>query len=306
MSRTTLRVALTGSTGFVGRHVLAALLDRGCHVRALARTPDKLKAHGSAVTPIQGDLFDPAALRELCEGADAVVHLVGIIAEKPAQGQTFDRVHHQGTMNLLAAADRGVKRWVHMSALGARPANGDTLSDYHRTKWLAEEAVRASALQWTIFRPSIIHGPEGEFMQLVKGFWTGLFPPFVPYFGKEATAGRLQPVWVGDVARCFAAAVDSPRAVGEVYPMGGPDAYTWPQLYKTVKQRLPAAKNKPIVGVPVWYAKLIAGMPGVPFNRDQVIMSQEDSLCDIGKVQRDFDLTLARFEDKLAEYAPRM
>ncbi|MEE9212982.1 MAG: NAD(P)H-binding protein [Phycisphaeraceae bacterium] len=305
MAEPSLCVALTGGTGFVGRHVLQHLLNRNHRVRALVRDPDRLTVKDSNVHPIAGDLFNRSALAQLVRGADAVVHIVGIIMEKPRQGQTFDRVHRVATLNLLGAAgDAHVKRWVHMSALGTRP---DAVSTYHRTKWAAEQAIRDSGLDYTIFRPSMIHGPDGEFMQMVRGFWCNRLPPFVPYFGAgllgRGGAGKLQPVWVQDVARCFAGALTNSKSVGETYPIGGPDVYTWPQFYETCRRHLPRARNKRIMAVPVWYASLIAGKPGVPFNRDQVIMSQEDSVCGIEKVQTDFDVELASFEPTFAEYA---
>lgn len=304
MAEKKLTVALTGSTGFVGRHVLPHLLQAGHQVRALVRDPSKLPA-GANVTAVTGDLFDDAALRKLVEGADAVIHLVGIIMEKPSQGQTFDRIHRQGTQNLLAAASKSrVRRWVQMSALGTREHG---VSQYHRTKWQGEQAVRQSKFEWTIIRPSLIHGPDGEFMQMVKGFWTQPVPPFVPYFGAGALgtggAGRLQPVWVEDVARCFVSALSKPESVGETYPLGGPDVYTWPGLYDTIRKHLPGARNKPIVAVPAWLAKIMSNMPGVPFNVDQVIMSQEDSVCDTGKVRAELGVEPAPFESTFASYA---
>jgi len=306
MVRSSLCVALTGATGFVGRHVLPRLLLADYRVRALVRDPDALTTADARLHTVKGDLFNDAALTELVKGADAVIHLVGIIQEIPRKGQTFDRVHTLGTQRLLGAAQSaGIKRWVHMSALGSRP---EAVSDYHRTKWAAERMVRDSGLDYTIFRPSIIHGPDGEFMQMVKGFCCNLFPPFMPYFGAGLMggcgAGRLQPVWVEDVARCFTEAVTHPEAVGETYPMGGPDEFTWPQLYLTCHQHLPGARagRKPLA-VPVWYANLIAGKPGVPFNRDQVIMSQEDSVCKITKVPEHFGFECAAFEPTFAGYA---
>jgi NADH dehydrogenase len=328
-------VALTGGTGFVGRHVLAQLVSEGHRVRVLVRDQGRLQNAGSGVTPVKGDLFQPNALKELVTGADAVIHIVGIIMEKPRQGQTFERVHTEGTKNVLAAAKKvGVKRWVQMSALGSRP---DAPSRYHTSKWHAEQAVKESGIPYTIFRPSIIHGPDGEFMQMVRDFWCKAFPPFVPFFCRgtdvldiiqikmamawpfpslkrysapryvsEAPAGRLQPVLVDDVARCFVGALTRPQTIGEVYPLGGPDAMTWQQLYITVRSHLPKARAKKVCAVPAWYAKMIAGLPGVPFNRDQVLMSQEDSTCDIGKVQEDFGVELASFDASLAEYAPKL
>lgn len=308
MSSTNLRVALTGATGFVGSSVLEHLIEAGHTVRALVRDGSKLPSLGKNLTPVEGDLFHTSALNELVQGVDAVIHLVGIIMEKSSAGQTFERVHVEGTKHLLVAAKAaGVGRWVHMSAIGARP---DAVARYHQTKWQAEQAVRASGLKYTIIRPSIIHGPRGEFMQMVKDFWCKALPPFVPYFGKGAIgkggAGKLQPVWVEDVASCFTAALTNERTIGETYPMGGPVEMTWPQLYQTCKQYFPKARNKPIVAVPAWYAKMIAGMPLVPFNEDQVIMSQENSTCRIEKVQGDFEIELADFEEKVAGYGGKM
>ena len=306
MARSPLCVVLTGATGFVGRHLLGRLLVAGHRVRVLARDPDRLAVKDSRLHVVRGGLFDDTALSELVDGADAVVHLVGIIMESRRRGQTFERVHTLATRRLIdAARAAGVKRWVHMSALGSRP---DAVSRYHRTKWEAEQAVRGSGLAFTVFRPSLIHGPDGEFMQMVKGFCCGPFPPFMPYFGAgllgRGGAGRLAPVWVEDVARCFADALTLDRTVGETYPLGGPDVYTWPGLYLTCKQYLPGAKpRRQPLAVPVWYANLIAGKPGVPFNRDQVIMSQEDSVCETVKAREHFGFEPAAFEPTFAGYA---
>jgi len=269
-------VAVTGATGFVGRHVTAKLLADGCQVRALVA------------------------------GADVVIHLVGIIEERPKRGQTFERVHVEGTVNVLVAAKAsGVRRWLHMSALGARP---DAVSRYHQTKYAAEQLVRASGLDWTIFRPSLIHGPDGEFMRMVKRFCRGLLPPFMPYFGGgvfgTGGAGKLQPVWVEDVASAFAAAVREARAIGQTYAVGGPDVMTWPQLYRICAEHLGGRKRP--VGIPAWLARLMAGWPGVPFNRDQVIMSQEDNTCQIDRLREHLGVAPAPFEAMFAAYADQI
>jgi len=303
-----MKIALTGATGFVGGHIVPFLVENDCRINALVRDPAKLTARPGGLHAVAGDLFDAAALDDLVRGVDAVVHIVGIIIERPGRGQTFERVHVEGTKNLLAAAERaGVKRWVHMSALGTRP---DAVSNYHRTKWLAEVAVRQSGCEYTIFRPSLIHGPDGEFMQMVRDFWCKLLPPFVPYFGAgpfgTGGAGMVQPVWVEDVGRCFAAALTNDKTIHETYPMGGPERYTWPDMYRTIKTYLPKARDKRIVGIPAWKAKILARLPGTPFNVDQVIMSQEDSTCDIAKVERRFGFKLKPLEEALAEYGGQM
>ena len=305
----TFTVALTGASGCVGGHVLSALLKRGHGVRALIRSPQSFtrpSTGAGSLEVIEGELADAAACEQLVDGADAVVHLVGIIDERGAG--SFHEVHVEGTRSVLSAATAaGIDRWVQMSALGARE---DARSRYHQTKYEAEQLVREQMARWTILRPSIIHGPDGEFMQMVRDFWVKLFPPFVPYFGAGPAglggAGRLQPVWVEDVATVAAESLTRPIAEGQVYPMGGPDRLTWPQLYRLCRDHFPDARNKPIVAVPVWYANLIAGMPGVPFNRDQVIMSQEDSICATGKFEEHFEMEAAPFEPTLADYADRM
>lgn len=308
MGDSAMSVALTGASGFVGRHVLTHLLEAGHRVRALVREPSRLTREQPRLSTVTGDLFQPAALRQLVEDVDAVVHLVGIIVEKPTRGQTFERIHVEATSNLLnAARGAGARRWIHMSALGARP---DAPAAYHRTKYQAERLVRASGLAWTIFRPSLIHGPDGEFMRMVRGFCTGLFPPFLPYFAKRLRGnkggGRLQPIWVEDVARYFTAALKNDKTVGQVYPLGGPDTCSWPRLYELCRDHFnPGSRRKPL-GVPLWYAKLIAGWPGVPFNIDQVLMSQEDNVCSNAKAIADFGIEPAALEATLAEYAPQM
>jgi len=304
MANTKLCVALTGASGFVGRHVLPQLLVAGHRVRVLLRDESRLGTRDSKLHVVKGTVFDDGALAQLVDGADAVVHLVGIIMEVARRGQTFERVHVDGTQRLLVASQSaGVKRWVQMSALGTRP---NAISRYHRTKWTAEQVLHRSGLGLTVFRPSLIHGFDGEFIQMVKGFWCGLAPPFVPYFGKEQTAGRLQPVWVEDVVRCMVESLMNDKTIGETYPMGGPKVYTWPDLYRVCQKHLPRARNKPVVGLPVWVAKAMASLPGAPFNQDQVIMSQEDSTCQIGKVQQAFGIELAGFESTFAEYAAQI
>ncbi len=309
MSAKSLCVALTGSTGFVGRHVLARLPGKGHTVRALVRSKAKMKNSDGRVVVIEGDLFDEKAVRELLRGADAVIHLVGIIMEDKGKGQTFERVHVEATRSLLAAAKENdrIRKWVQMSALGTRP---QAVSTYHRTKWDAEELVRGSGLDYTIFRPSIIHGADGAFMRMMKDFWCKPFPPFVPYFGAGPLgtkgAGRLQPVHVDDVAACFVDALTNAKARNEMYPMGGPQAMTWPELYATVGNHLPGARKKPIIAVPAWKAKLLSHLPRMPFNWDQVVMSQEDSTCGTAKVENDFGITLKPFEETVKEYAGRI
>jgi uncharacterized protein YbjT (DUF2867 family) len=202
-----------------------------------------------------------------------------------------------------------------MSALGTR---ADAVSDYHKTKFRAEEYVRASPLDWTIVRPSLIHGPSGEFMQM-EAMWARkrmppplLFTPFMPYFGAGLLgfggAGLLQPVYVGDVARAFVDCLEKPETIREVYLLGGPDRYTWPELHNTIAQAV-VGHRRWVLPIPVWAGKLYAAVGVAPllgFNRDQVIMSQEDNTADLTKFKADFGWDPVPFEATLKSYASKL
>jgi nucleoside-diphosphate-sugar epimerase len=304
-------VLVTGASGFVGSAVVEELLSRNFAVTALVhRYP--LKIGAGQVKSVQGDLFNDRALDEAMRGCDAVVHLVGIIMEKPARGITFERIHFQGTKNVVDAAKRkGIKRFVHMSALGSRP---DAVSNYHKTKFAAEQYLRASGLEWTIFRPSLIHGPGGEFMRMEARWARRTAPPFLfmPYFGAGVMgfggAGKLQPVFVGDVARAFVDALEKRKTIGEIYLLAGPDELTWPQFHHAASRAI-VGHERMTFPMPVWAAKLNAAiLPNslLGFNRDQVIMSQEDNTADITKFVEDFGWTPRPFESTLRSYAPKL
>lgn len=302
------RVFVTGASGFVGSAVVEALLAHGHSVTALINR-GQLRAGVGKARVVNGDLFTPAKLDEGLSDADAVVHLVGIIAEQTSRGITFDRMHVEATKNVIEAARRvGVRRFVHMSALGARDG---ARSRYHQTKFAAEQALRQSGLDWTIFQPSLIHGPNGEFLRMEADWARGKRPPFLfmPYFGGGLLGlGRkklIQPVYVNDVARAFVEALSKPTTIGQTYCMGGSDRLTWPQMHHVAAGAF-TGRSKLAAPLPAWYAKALTHIvPGklLPFNRDQVIMAEEDSVCDMGQFATEFGWTPSGFEMTLKEYA---
>lgn len=304
------RILVTGASGFVGHAVVPELLSRGYHVNALVNR-QKLDVQHERLHPIDGDLFEPAILREALKDCLGVIHLVGIIAERPEQLVTFERIHVQGTRAIVdAAKSAGVHRYIHMSALGTRPG---AASQYHRSKHQAEEYVRASGLDWTIIRPSLIHGPAGQFMKMEAKLARGKMPPFVcmPYFGAgpfgHSGGGRVQPIFVSDVAGVFVDALEKPRTAGEIYLLGGPDKLTWPELHRACARAI-VGKERPVCAMPAWKGKLLARTLGslVPFTIDQVIMALEDNTCDIDKFIHDFAFTPAAFEETLKQYAANL
>jgi len=310
-------VAVTGATGFVGRHICRTLLEHGHSVRALVRDPRHTGHLPKSAQLIQGEIFDRESLNRLVDKVDACVHLVGIIMERPRFDITFQRLHVEATAQIVAACEAaGMRRYVHMSALGARP---DAKANYHRTKFEAEQVVRASRLPWTIFRPSLIHGPEGAFTGMVARWVRGTAPPFLfmPYFG-AGLLGRgpkrlVQPVYISDLAEAFARSIETERTVREVYPIGGPDRMTWPEMFLTFRDAISPGSEKPAIAIPAWKAKCMATLAAaaslgslLPFNVDQVIMSQEDSTCDTQRVMQHLGLELTSFQAAVDQYASRL
>jgi NADH dehydrogenase len=299
------RVFVTGAGGFVGSAVVPALLDRGYQVAALSHRRSITAAPGQPLWTVVGDLFDDAALAKGLDRATAIVHLVGIIAERPKAGVTFDRIHDQGTARLVAAAKKaGVKRFIYVSALGARP---DAPSAYHRTKFAAEQHVRAAGLDWTILQPSLIHGSGGQFTKMLAGWARGTAVPylFMPYFG-AGPLGRghkfqVQPIHVDDVAHAVADSLENPATIGEVYPLGGPDRMTWPEMYRTAANAI-VGHDRPIVPIPAWYAELLTRVVPrslLPFGRSEVQMSQEENVCEMAKAAAAFGWTPRPFDGTL-------
>jgi uncharacterized protein YbjT (DUF2867 family) len=283
------RVFVTGGTGFVGRAVIQALRAEGHAVRCLVRRGSERDLHGfGAIERVEGDVMARQSLDEGMTGCDAVVHLVGIIHERPAIGATFERVHVQGTQNVLdAAAAAGARRYVHMSALGTRAG---ARARYHQTKWAAEEAVRSSPLPWTIFRPSIIYGRGDEFITMLRSLLERL--PIVPVIGSGRQ--RLQPVPVEHVARGFARALTLEATVKHTYDVGGPDAVSLVELLDAIANAL--GRRRPLkVHIPLGVVRPVTQalyrLPGFPVTPDQLLMLEEDNTCDPAPFYATFGLT---------------
>jgi NADH dehydrogenase len=304
-----MRVFLTGGTGFVGRYVADALLADGHDLRCLVRqgSEDGLdQREHERVEVVIGDIVEPDSLRGLMDGCDAVVHLVGIIEEKPSKGVTFQRVHVDGTRNVLdAARASGVERFVHMSANGAR---ADAPSDYQTTKWEAETLVReAGFAHWTVFRPSIIFGDPGPGRpEFCSQLWRDLIKPFpvTPILGDGEY--ELQPVAVEAVAQGFTQALRQDE--NAAYCVAGRERFPFDTIVDIIS-RGAGIKPKPKVHQPEWLSraaiKTLSPLGVLPISPAQFEMLMEGNTCDASAFRERFDVPDVPFEADRLGYVRR-
>jgi NADH dehydrogenase len=294
-----MKVFVTGGTGFVGREILGQLLHAGHAVRVLVRegSADKLPEPEKVEVHI-GDITDGASLVGGLDGCDAVIHLVGIIREFPGRGVTFRKMHVSATENIVEACDeQGVRRLLHMSSNGTRE-KGNT--GYHRTKWQAEELVRACGLDWTIFRPSLIFGQGSEFVKMLTELIHRV--PVVPVIGDGQY--RMQPVSVSQVGESFVRALDMPSTIGATYHMGGGQSYSYDEILdltgramgreKVAKVHQPLFMIKPMI-------RLLQGFEQFPITDDQLKMLVEGNVCDTGDWAQTFELEPTSYGDGIGE-----
>jgi len=262
-------ILVTGGAGFVGRHIVHGLRTEDRPVRVLVRDPkqgETVAAWGAELA--QGDMTDPASLRRAVEGCEHVVHLVAIRQGKPEQ---FERIMSQGTRDLLSAAkEAGVRRFVHMSALGTSEETKD-LVPYYRAKWDMEQAVKVSGLEYVVFRPSFVFGSDGGILPTFKRL--AKLAPVTPITGPGKQ--RIQPIWIDDVAEYFARGLDLPAAANRTFELGGPEAVTWNEFWERLKRAL--GVRRPSVHLPMGFMRLNAlvteRLPGnIPLTRDLLRM----------------------------------
>lgn len=298
-------VLVTGASGFVGSHVLPELVGAGHRVIALVRSPKAgeavtrrlLPELAASVEPRVGDVLEPASLAAAMAGVDAVVHLVAL-ARDWSGGKDLLRVNLGGTENVIAAMrEAGVRRLVHVGALGVEDREE---LNYAKSKARAEQAVRASGLDWTILKPSLLFGPGDGFFNIVADLVR--FPaPLVPVPGSGTS--RFQPIHIGDLALCVRLSLERPATIGQACELGGPRVWTYREITAEVARAM--GKRRFVMPVPVALIRLVAStsealrLKFFPVATDQLRQLALDNVTDLDAVHRAFGFVPRKMEGEL-------
>lgn len=272
------RVLVLGGSGFVGRHVCEHLVRAGCDVTVPTRRPDRTSSVQTlpGVTVLRASVHDDATLQSLVAGQDVVINLIAILHGSAAQ---FEAAHVQLPQRLARAMQAaGVRRLVHVSALGADPAGP---SHYQRSKGRGEEVLRQAQLDLTLIRPSVIFGAEDRFLNLFARLQR--LAPLLPMAGGHT---RFQPVWVVDVARAVAHCALHPQTAGQTYEACGPDVFTLSQLVRLSGKwaGICGGRGRTVISLPLWMgypqALLMEQLPGEPLmSRDNLASMRVDNVA---------------------------
>lgn len=293
-----MNIAIAGGTGFIGKVIIKKLVKAGHHVVALIRPGSLLKIASFSGTESRYIYYDtPSQITKALDGCEAVINLVGIIKE--TKETSFDFAHHLIPMSLTKAVQRaGIKRFLHMSALGTA---GNLDTEYMETKRLGENAVKSSGLDYTIFRPSVVFGPEDKFVNFIAKVLR--LSPIFPVIGDGKY--RLQPISVDDVAEGFVRSIDKPQTIGKTYDAAGLDRYTFDDMLDIIGLTLGMKKVRKLhqpVGVVKFKARLYGRFLPIPITVDMIKMLLAENISNDFSFLSDLDITPINFAEGIKKY----
>ena len=298
-------ILVTGGTGVVGAAVVKELVSRGKPIAVMSRSVSSVAERfpGLDIDARQGDVGDRASLTDAFANIETVVNCVQFPnspIENKGKGWTFEQVDYQGTVSQVAAAKQaGVSRFVYVSGVGAA---ADAEKHWFVSKWKAEEAVRQSGIVHVIVRPTWVYGPEDVALNRFVGFARRL--PFVPSFGSGQQ--MMQPIFIDDLGRILADAVEKPGADNQTFEAGGPDRFSMDDVVKTALEI--ADKKRPILHQPAAIGKLMATflqvLPGPPLTPDSIDFITNEAVADNAALERVFAPKLTPLREGLATYLP--
>jgi uncharacterized protein YbjT (DUF2867 family) len=296
------KIVVVGGTGFLGRHIVRALLDADHDVTVVGRHPESVSGIAllAGANAARGDITDPQSLTGALEGADAVVMSVtfpNYPMEQARKGLTFERYEAEGSKHLIAEAKRaGVKRFVFISGAGADPASSKS---WYRAKGLAEQTIKSSGLDYVIIRPSWIYGPEDKSVNKIVSMVR--LSPVVPRLGVRPQ--RIQPLHVDDLADAVAR-VFAREEWNETFELGGPQVMTMEEVVDTIAKVL--GKKRAQIPIPRPLARLgtapLLLLPTPPMTPTGVEFASQDGLVDMRAARRALGVDPVPFEEGLRRY----
>ena len=273
------RATIFGGSGFLGHHIVKHLAAEGTSVRVAVRHPERASflerlGRDGQIELVHADVWDEKTVARAVKQSASVINTVGHYVEKGKA--TFDAVHGQGALHVARQAQQaGAKRLIHISGQGADPASD---SPYVRARGIGEDLVKGAFDGVTVFRPSVIFGPDDAFFNTLADM--ARQTPILPLFGTGRT--NLQPVHVGDVAEACVKILADPSTEGKIYQLGGPRVYIYKALLQLVLNE--AGKRRVLVPVPffIWdiLVAFLAFLPSPPLTRDQVKLMKGDNVVD--------------------------
>lgn len=295
-------ILIAGSTGYIGRHLVRRLVEQGERPRCLVRDAKKAARllPGERIEIVQGDITQPETLDEAVRGIETIVHAAFITADrKESPGNRYNVTNVQGTTHLVRAAEAaGVRRMIEISGLGTR---GDKPGSYMQGRYLAEQILKESKLDWTIIQPSVLFGKDAPF---IKGL-TDLIrtSPVVPLIG----GGKIlfQPIHVEDVVSVILRVLAEPeRYSRRTFIIGGPEYYSFTQIIDALlctmhRRRLKLPAPRPLVGVGAAAMEAILSRP--PLTKAAMTLFSFDNTTALNSVERDFGFTPLSFKRFLAD-----
>jgi uncharacterized protein YbjT (DUF2867 family) len=295
-------ITIFGGTGFIGRHLVRRLAARGARIRVISRNVSRGShlqpmGHVGQIVVERADIRSDAGVEAAVRGSIGIINLVGILHE--SGGQTFEAVHAALPGRIARAATAiGAERMLQMSALGA---DAGSASAYARSKAEGERLVREVSPGVTIFRPSIVIGPEDGFFNRFAAM--ARIAPALPLIGGGRT--RFQPVYVGDVADAMVAALERDEARGTTYELGGPQVYTFEELMRYMLEVI--GRRRLLVPISfdlaAMQARVLELLPEPPLTRDQLELLKRDNVVSEGaKGLADY---LTRYRANAARVAER-
>lgn len=295
-------ILVTGSTGYIGQHLVRRLVAQGETPRCLVRDPAKAVSlfPGASIEVVKGNTTDASTLGEAVKGVDTIVHAAFITADhKETPGNSYEETNVQGTARLIQAAEKaGVQRMIEMSGLGTRP---DKAGSYMQGRYLAEKLLKESQLAWTIIQPSVLFGKNAPFIKGLADLVRS--SPVVPLIG----GGKMmfQPIYVEDVVSVVMKVLAEPeRTRSQTYTIGGPAYYSFTQiidelLHTLHKTRLKAPAPRLLVGTGA--AVMEAVMPRPPLTRAAMTLFSFDNTTNLDSVEANFGFKPQSFTRFLAE-----